>query len=256
MARDARFIATLVASALLVACFPSDDALDTSEVPSEPERYARLFLPYAGEGWVRESDIPREPQETPAMVAWELSAYPPGTQPTLEQQEAVTDLVEQCHAAAIRHGWADVAKGKADGFEMQDTWHYRNDAYLLDDIILDPDHPEVLMYYATPDGEHALAGFMFFAKTLDDPGPQIGGPLTIWHYHIYKAALCLVGDVLGDGWALPGKPCKKGTPSHRSGEMMHVWLLDNPRGPFATSMMISEDVLVRGLEKRLRERGY
>ena len=67
---------------------------------------------------------------------------------------------------------------------------------------------------------------------------------------------CLIDDVLALGVPADGKPCKKGTPSKRSGEMMHVWLIDHPRGPFASSMILPPDVLLPGLEKRMRERGY
>jgi hypothetical protein len=56
-------------------------------------------------------------------------------------------------------------------------------------------------------------------------------------------------------WSVGGK-CEKGVPSQYSGEMMHVWLIDHPEGDFATPMSLPTDVLVRGLEKRLRERGF
>jgi hypothetical protein len=38
--------------------------------------------------------------------------------------------------------------------------------------------------------------------------------------------------------------------------MMHVWLIDHPEGAFGTPMMLPNDMVLRGLENRLRERGF
>ena len=121
--------------------------------------------------------------------------------------------------------------------------------------LIDPDHPEYLMYYATPpEGKQRLAGFMFYARNRKARGPEIGGPLTIWHYHSWLRPQCVV-DGLAVNWSVDGK-CERGVPSQYSGEMMHVWLLEHPQGDFATPMYLPHDLLMQGLERRLEERGF
>jgi hypothetical protein len=210
--------------------------------------------------WRPESEVPRVPESTAGMVVWEVSEYPQGTEPTPAQQRAADELVERCYAAAVRNGWDRIEKGLADGYRSVDRHHYRNDAYMVDDRIMDPDHPEVLMYYATPpsgtetEGRQRLAGFMFYARDREARGPQIGGPLTIWHYHGWQRPQCVV-DGLSINWSVDGE-CERGTPSYFSGEMMHVWLVDRPHGRFATPMFLPNEVLVPLLEQRFEERGF
>ncbi len=205
--------------------------------------------------WRPESEVPRRRVTEPGMVIWEVSEYPPGSQPTADQAAAAVDLVERCYAAALRHGWNEYDRGLADGYRSVDTHHYRKDEFMLDDHVLDPDRPEVLMYYATPpDGEQRLAGFMFYARNREARGPQLGGPRTIWHYHSWLRPQCVV-DGLSVNWSVDGK-CKRGVPSQYSGEMMHVWLLDHPQGDFGSPMFLPYDFLKQGLAKRLEERGF
>lgn len=266
----------LIACSLLVGCSPVGELFAASDGSSGSDRYAQLImqgvkgepshrelshrsrreLPHREGDWILESDIPRDLPQTKLMMIWEVSDYSPGTLPTPEQQKAAADLVEQCHDSARRHGWADFDKARADGFKFRDPRHFANEAFMLDDISLDPDRPENLTYYPTPDGKMRLTGFMFFAKSVDDRGPQFGGPLTVWHYHVWKTPQCLIGNVLGSSWAKGGKTCEKGKPSHRSGEMIHVWLIDQPEGPFASAMAIPDQLLAQGLKKRMLEHGY
>ena len=207
-----------------------------------------------------DSEVPRVRESTPGMVIYEVTEYPAGTQPTPEQQRAADEFVERCFAAAVRHGWDRLERGLADGYRSVDRHHYRNDEYMLDDRVLDPDHPEVLMYYETPpvgvetEGTYRLAGFMFYARDRKARGPQLGGPLTIWHYHSWFRPQCVL-DGLGIDWSVEGE-CERGTPSYFSGEMMHVWLLDRPEGRFATPMYIPYRVLGPLLEQRFEERGF
>jgi hypothetical protein len=175
-------VAVLVVGSIGVGCSRERE----SDLPNLPVRHARQFSPFVA-GWRLESEIPSKPQEFPPMMIWEVSRFPPQTTPTPEQRRAADDLVERSHAAAVSHGWYDYDKGLADGFDLPrdlrgavlDGRHHRNDAFLLDDAILDPDRPEYLMYYPTPDGGQQLVGFMYFARTRTERGPQIAGPLTV-----------------------------------------------------------------------------
>lgn len=69
---------------------------------------------------------------------------------------------------------------------------------------------------------------------LEARGPQVGGPLTLWHYHVWFRPKCLRGGLLSTGEGRNG--CRDGEPSHRSPEMLHLWFLDHPMGRFATTM--------------------
>jgi hypothetical protein len=205
--------------------------------------------------WVPESEEHHAPVTAPGMIVWEVSEYPPGSVPTPAQLAAGDDMIERCYEAALRHGWHEYDRGLADGYRSIDSYHYRNDEYMVDDHVIDPDRPEALMYIATPpDGQQHLAGIMFYAKNREARGPQFGGPLTIWHWHTWLRPQCIVDD-LSVNWSVNGK-CKRGVPDQYSGEMMHVWLVDHPVGPFGSPMFLPYKDLIAGLEKRFEERGF
>lgn len=247
--------AALTAAALMLA-----SGACSSEEAGE-SRYIRRFGPYPTE-WTRVSQEPTR-AEKGQMEIWEVSQYPPGAQPTPEQQEAADRLIERCEQAAQKHGWEDFEKALADGFTMlrNDGRHYHKEEYVFDDVVLDPERPEFLMYYDTPQGKR-LVGFMFYVAESMDRGPQIGGPLTVWHYHLFKTAVCQLGmargrdgrkkDLLPVGEADESGRCERGTPIHRGLEMLHVWLIRNPMGPFGTLMYIPPDIVKEELEKRDR----
>jgi len=220
--------------------------------PPGPERLARRFLPF-DEGWIPEREIPRVPQSQPHMVIWEVSAWPGGTAPTPEQRRAADALAARCEAVARERGWFDFEAGLRDGFHLMpgDYRHYVNEEHLFDDVVLDCERPEFLMYYGTPQGK-VLAGMMFYVARPDERGPQIGGPLTVWHYHVWAKAKCLRGGLLVTAEAVDGE-CAEGEPRFRSPEMLHVWFLDHPDGRFGTTMWLDRDDLAAALEQRAGE---
>ena len=191
------------------------------------------------------------------MVIWEVSVHAPDTVPTPEQRRAAEELIERSHAAVLAHGWNNHGKARADGFYLMlnDVRHFQKDEFLLDDRVLDPDHPEFLMYYSTPEGM-ALTGLMFLMRSREERGPQVGGPLTVWHYHRWRRIHCYRDGVILIGLAQRGRGCVEGVGSSRSPEMMHVWLIDRRGGPFATSMHMDPEAVPALLEKRKQERGY
>ncbi len=202
--------------------------------------------------WRLESEIPK-PQKKPKMVIWEVTQYPPGAQPTPEQREAAKQLIERSERAAVEQDWENFDHAHAEGFRMLpgDRRHYYNREYILDDRILDPERPEFLMYYDAPEGKR-LVGYMFYARTLTERGPQIGGPLTVWHYHVWSHAACLVRGVAPGGLFRDG-PCPEGlVRTRRSPEMLHVWLIDRPNGPFSTSMFLPPAEVQQLLDDRAR----
>ncbi|HKQ97019.1 MAG TPA: hypothetical protein VJV75_04015 [Candidatus Polarisedimenticolia bacterium] len=236
--------------ALLAACAPARDAAPTAEAKPGP-RYVCEYDPDPR----NMTDCDLESKVVPEMGGGgmmrmlEVSRFP-GVEPTPAQKQAAEEMVKRCYAAAEKHGWYDFAKATADGFKLKvsDDTHYNNIDNLFDDRVLDPDRPEYLMYYDSPDGK-VLAGFMFVPRSNTEEGPQFGGPLTRWHYHTWGSPICLVKGIYDTGAPVDGK-CDMGAPSYRSPEMLHVWLLDHPQGPFATGMGLSDALIDRLLRER------
>ena len=86
------------------------------------------------------------------------------------------------------------------------------------------------MYAIPPTGAPILLGAMFLMES-GQPGPMVGGCLTQWHVH---ENLCLadqggrmVGVVDANG------SCPAGSSNRVTPEMLHVWGIDIPGGPFS-----------------------
>jgi len=244
--------ALLVSGSVAAALPPRKDA---EPVPPAPDRWAHRAAP-PSDSLIRESEIAGETRPASFEVIWEVSEYGPAAAPTEQQRQAAASLIERSYASARTHGWYDADKGAADGFVPMhhSETHWANEQYVLDDVVLDPERPEFLMYYPTPGGM-ALAGYMFLVNAPRARGPQLGGPLTIWHYHVWSAERCLLAGLLIVDMVQDGA-CSSGEPESRSPEMLHVWLIDHPQGPFGTAMGLPADVLATGLERRSRERGF
>ena len=166
--------------------------------------------------------------------------------PTTEQRQWADEFVARSWEAARRHGWLDFEKAKADGFEplWGDREHYQKREFLFDDRILDPDRPEFLMYRATPRGK-LLVGFMYFTRSLEEQGPQPGGSLAPWHYHPWNGrGYCAEGGILPVSRPDGQGRCPKGEHVSRSAEMLHVWFVDHPLGPFADAMLFPDSLSV------------
>jgi hypothetical protein len=195
------------------------------------------------EQWEPEVDVVLEDLQ---RGMYELTQYP-NMEPTPEQQAAADKLVSDSFDAVIRNGWMDKQNGLSDGYELMygDRVHYVNIDYVFDGETLNPDKPEVLMYYKA-NGSEYLMGVMFLA--IGERGPQIGGPLSKWHYHIDRT-MCYESGVLPIDTRELGGTCEKGFPNIRSPEMLHVWFFDHPEGKFATKMGLSDELLRFGIEQ-------
>ena len=179
---------------------------------------------------------------------YEVTRYPYAPT-TPEQSRAADDLLRRSLTVAEERGWFDYERGLADGFHNMrelDRLHFANDAHLRDGRMLDPERPEFLMYYDTSGGKK-LAGFMYLADTQYGSGPQIGGPLTVWHYHIWDRPMCWSAGV---PLASATGTCVEGVPADRSPEMIHVWFIEHPEGSFATTMGLTRDLIDQLAEDR------
>jgi hypothetical protein len=157
---------------------------------------------------------------------------------TTEQLQAAQKLVEDTRTGTQR--FEDISVAVQEGYRLlagarDGLAHYHNQAYHADGKILDPEHPEDLIYLRFRDGTAKLVGVMYLMPSSDQPGPRIGGPLTAWHAH---DNLC-ISPVLGRITAFTdanGK-CPAGTVwMGKTPEMIHVWLVDNPNGVFSDDM--------------------
>lgn len=163
-------------------------------------------------------------------------AEPTAAEPTAAERAAADRLLADTTAALSRFG--DLAAAKAEGYqavtpESLPIVHYAHPDYARNGEVLDPEHPESLVY-AHAGERSVLLGAMFLMPEPGMPGPQIGGPLTVWHTHddlcIDVAREMVVGFVDADG-GCPGGAINEETP-----EMLHVWIVDHPDGPFAHDM--------------------
>ena len=233
---------------------------------------ASFSVPEAQEGcgidwWVRERNwqgyigewMPASELKTREYPLIESSQYPPGCKPTPDQEAWARAFVERSYLSAVEHGWFDFDKGAADGFvpykpNVRNENHFVNVEFSLDDDILNPDRPEYLMYYKTEKGMQ-LVGYMYFVRELGEQGPQPGGPLTVWHYHQFEAPGCLDQMQLFSSKSGPdGYVCERGEMiGNESPEMLHVWFVDHPEGPYSTSMSLKPEILAKGIRDDLRE---
>ena len=224
--------------------FPNDLVINAPSKDPDTQWYISDFAMRV-EQWELETSDLRELK----LGMYELSQYP-NQEPTEAHKEAAGQLFKASFDAVARNGWLNQEKALSDGFEKMfgDPVHFVNKEYVFDGETLNPDKPEVLMYYRTQEGDF-LMGVMFLAiGQAGQRGPQVAGPLSKWHYHIDRG-MCYERAVLPIGRTKDGGSCEVGIPSTRSPEMLHVWLFDHPGGRFATSMGLSAELLKMGIEQ-------
>jgi hypothetical protein len=164
---------------------------------------------------------------------------------TPAQQLAAARLAADVIAATARYADLDAAvaagyrlPARAEGTEV----HLENKAYTGDGRILDPERPETLVY-AVSGGRATLLGALFQLERAGVPGPEPGGPITRWHAH----NICLTALPPGFGIVSPFGSCPALSLSLTTPEMMHVWVVPNPGGPFAEGL---DDTFVRAYHAR------
>jgi hypothetical protein len=170
-------------------------------------------------------------------------------QPTAAELEAASRLVSDTKASVARY--TDLKVAIAAGYVPMEppadqVVHYVNPAYLTDADILNPQHVQSLIYFNGKQGP-VLIGAMFIMPMSFEAGPQVGGPLTVWHQHsnicfdnVTGMAVAFVGDPSSNTNDKSGS-CPRGSTHKTTPQMLHVWLIDNPDGPFASTM--APDVL-------------
>lgn len=164
--------------------------------------------------------------------------------PTPTQQEAADSFAAQTTDALLSR-WQNLEDAVAAGYERFDDVHWMRFDSIVDGSTLNVNDPESLMYAQDPDtGEWILVSAMFVAP-YEVHGEQIGGPLTVWHFHDYDPPMCMRGNVwpLSDAPADPTMKCPDGsTRLGTSPEMLHVWIA-NPVGRFEHDMNVTPETI-------------
>ena len=173
----------------------------------------------------------------------------PGVTP--EQQAEAEDLVTRTiedlpqfadPATLPARGWYPIGDA-ITGFE-----HYINWPLIDDDDILDPNAPESIVFQVGPNGERTLVAAMFITPrdvTVEDP-PDFGGALVQWHAHNnlcyggvpHQLRIMAVVDY--------PQPCPGNTFRDHLSPMIHVWIVPNECGPFASLEGAGGGVLAEG----------
>jgi len=150
------------------------------------------------------------------------------------EQAAAAQRLYDTTAAAIapyrdwHNAWA--AGYRPGGPANLPSSHWINQRYVDAGYVLDPSRPQGLVYANTRRGP-VLLGAMFEMKHIGQFGPDPGGPLTAWHEH---QNIC-VTPLGGFEFSLmsPTATCPIGAIDITVPAMLHVWIVQNPQGPFA-----------------------
>ena len=166
---------------------------------------------------------------------------------TPEQQAAAENLVA---ITLIRlPQWTDPAVAEASGFRsigdgLTGVEHFVNPAFMEDDVILDPDRPESLVYDTTGGGRRLVAAMFMVARgTPLDAVPDVGGSLMQWHTH---ENLCYSPEGKVAGITDANGNCPAGLTKPVPTPMIHVWIEPHRCGPFAALEGIGGGTIAEG----------
>jgi hypothetical protein len=159
---------------------------------------------------------------------------PAGPPATAVQRAAARDLAAQVRVATARY--ATLAAAEADGYRAAGARtgtqvHFEHKGHQNDGRVLDPQAPEQLVYAVRGDRTRLL-GVVFQVEVAGAAGPAIGGADTRWHAH----DVCVSLLPPGFGVVSPFGSCPGLTVATTLPEMIHVWVVDPPGGPYATHL--------------------
>lgn len=163
---------------------------------------------------------------------------------TPEEEAAASELLAetkdglwQWNDAQARYdaGFRSIGDG-GTGIEHEVNWNW-----IDDDVALDPDKPESLVFRVAPDGKKVLEAAMFMARpgASDEDIPDVGGPITQWHIH-NNLCYAPAEDVAGFperrvvGLTNAEGTCDRGEYLQPHAPMLHVWVVPHECGPFSS----------------------
>ena len=154
--------------------------------------------------------------------------------------------------------WEHPAVAEAAGFHSigdaesgEGVEHYVQWDWIEDEVWLDPDAPESLVYEPQPDGSKKLVSAMYMLPediALEDV-PDFGGALMQWHIH---DDLCFTADPVApqlESETNPDGTCRP--PLVKIGEwaMIHVWIVPHECGPFASLEGVGAGSILEGEQR-------
>jgi hypothetical protein len=176
----------------------------------------------------------------------------PGVTP--QQQAAAENLIATTLVQLPQ--WSDYRVAEAFGFKSigdarTGYEHFIQWDWINDEVILDPDQPESLVYEPRPDGSKKLVSAMYMLP--DDVAladvPDIGGALMQWHVH---DDLCFTNDPVQPrvaGQTDPAGRCSNGLVKRTPSPMIHVWITPHRCGPFAALEGVGAGQIAVGQER-------
>lgn len=173
---------------------------------------------------------------------------------TPEQQAAAENLV--AFTVVRLPQWSDFHTAEAAGFHSigdaaTGVEHYIQWSWINDDVTLNPDKPESLVYEPQPDGSKKLVSAMYLLPdtlTLDQV-PELGGKLTQFHIH---NNLCFTKDPVAPlvrGLTDAAGNCPAALQKFPSAPMIHVWITPQDCGPFSALEGIGAGQVAEGQTK-------
>lgn len=167
--------------------------------------------------------------------------------PTADQIAATELLLTQTKTSLVRYQRIETAL--SSGYSQQVV---RGDLeYVFSSsggfVDLDPRRPSALVYAVNMPGHAApvLLGAMYIAPPGAMGMMQVGGSLTPWEN---RGLDCSSGQVTIAGYDVPfyGEKCSSATwnPARFSAQILHVWTVPVPGGPFADTISAAEVPIV------------
>ncbi len=154
--------------------------------------------------------------------------------------------------------WEDPAVAEAAGFHSigdaesgEGVEHYVQWDWIEDEVWLDPDAPESLVYEPQPDGSKKLVSAMYMLPqdiALEDV-PDDGGALMQWHIH---DDLCFTADPVApqlESETSPDGTCPPPLVKVQEWAMIHVWIVPQECGPFASLEGVGAGSILEGEQR-------
>jgi hypothetical protein len=172
---------------------------------------------------------------------------------TAAEQKRAETLVEETLADLPKY--ANPASAERDGYysvgdALTGDEHFVKWSYVDDGRILDPTRPESLVYERRNHKKMLVAAmYMMPSGSRFADAPDVGGALTQWHFHPND---CLTNSPDRKVIVKPKSPgqCQPGTTKAFEVPMLHVWIVPNRCGPFASLRGVLGGTLRQGETQR------
>jgi hypothetical protein len=179
--------------------------------------------------------LPYDPSRPGGIHLGGVPGVTPAEQARAEQlvRDTIRDLARYADVtAAYNDGYRSI-NDAATGDEHYIKWAYINDGHILDST-----RPESLVYEWRNNRKTLVAAmYMLPLGSRFTDVPDIGGPMTQWHIH---NNLCLSDNPndplqkVVSGLTDQNGKCPAGTTKAAPVPMIHVWIVANECGPFAS----------------------